>query len=69
MPDVVWRTTLVRIRGEFVEMPCMRVTPKQACSLFGVKEPAINGILKRLVADGFLTRTEQGEYVRRHQIP
>lgn len=69
MPDGVWRATLMRVRGEFAEMPCVRVTPEKACTLFGVKEPAINRILERLAADGFLTRTEEGEYVRRGQIP
>jgi len=69
MPDGVWRATLMRVRGEFTEMPCMRITPEKACALFGVKEPVISWILERLAADGFLTRTAQGEYVRRHQVP
>lgn len=69
MPDGVWHATVMRVRGEFAEMPCMRVTAEMACTLFGVKEPAMTGILERLAADGFLTRTGQGEYVRRRQIP
>ena len=69
MPDSVWRATLARVRGEFAEMPCMRLTPKQACALFGVEGPAINRILDRLAAEGFLSRTDQGEYMRRRQAP
>lgn len=69
MPDSVWRATLARVRAEFAEMPCISVTPEKACALFGVTKPAINWILQRLVSDGFLTRTEQGEYVRRQQAP
>ena len=69
MPDSVWRATLARVRGEFAEMPCMRVTPEQACALFGVKGPAIHRILDRLAAEGFLSRTGQGEYMRRQQTP
>ena len=69
MPESVWRATLARVRGEFAEMPCVRVTPEKAGALFGVKEPAINWILQRLAADGFLTLNEQGEYVRRPHIP
>jgi hypothetical protein len=69
MPDSVWRATLARVRGEFAEMPCMRVTPEQACALFGVKGPAIHRMLDRLAAEGFLSRTGQGEYMRRQETP
>ena len=69
MPETVWRATLTRVRSEFEEMPCMRVTPEKACMLFGVTEPAISGILEHLAADGFLSRTDQGEYLRRQHIP
>lgn len=69
MTDSLWRATMARVRGEFVEMPCMRVTPGQACALFGVDAPAINRILDRLADEGFLSRTDQGEYMRRRQTP
>ena len=65
MPDGVWKATLIRVRGEFDEMPCMRVTPDQAGTLFGLPAPAINWVLERLAAEGFLSLTDQGEYVRR----
>ena len=69
LPDGMWRATQARVRAEFNEMPCISVTPEQAGALFGVKQPVIDWILQHLAADGFLTRTAQGEYVRRQHIP
>jgi hypothetical protein len=66
LPDELWHDTLLRVRGEFEEMPCMRVTAEQACTLLGVQEPAVTWVLERLERDGFLARTTQGAYVRRH---
>ena len=65
LPDEVWQSTLVRVRGEFDEMPCMRVTLEQACALLGLQEPASSWVLECLTREGFLARTPQGEYVRR----
>lgn len=65
MPDPLWQATLARVRGEFAEMPCIRVTPEQACTLLGLKEPASQWVLDRLAREGFLAKTSQGEYVRR----
>jgi hypothetical protein len=64
MPDEVWAATLARVRGEFDEMPCMRVTSTQAASLLGLKPPTIGRVLDRLADEGFLAKTEQGEYMR-----
>ncbi len=64
MPDTEWRETVSRVRGEFKEMPCLRVTADQARVLFGLQEP--DGVLNSLQRDGFLDRTAQGEYVRRN---
>jgi hypothetical protein len=69
LPDSVWKATLRRIRGEFDEMPCMRVTPDQATVLFGVPSPVIRSLLDRLTTEGFLSRTDQGEYTRRQAMP
>ena len=65
LPDEAWRNALIRVRSEFQEMPCMRLTLAQARSLFGLEAPASDWILQRLVAEGFLSRTAQGEFVRR----
>jgi hypothetical protein len=69
LPEALWRATLVRIRGEFSEMPCMRVTPDQARTLFGLSERVANGVLNRLTDEGFLARTDEGEFVRRQATP
>lgn len=66
-PD--WDATVMRVRGEFDEMPCMRVTPETARALFGLPETAVEALLRRLEADGFLVRTDGGEYVRRTTRP
>jgi hypothetical protein len=65
MPDEVWDATLARVRGEFEEMPCMRVTSGQAAALLGLKQPAAGWVLDRLADEGFLSKTDQGEYMRR----
>ena len=68
LPDLVWNATLRRVRGEFDEMPSIRVTVEQACALFGLREHA-SSVLKRLKDEGFLSQTPQGEYVRRTSSP
>ena len=47
----------------------MRLTMGQARALFGLPAPAVMWILQRLEAEGFLSRTSQGEYMRRPQMP
>jgi hypothetical protein len=65
LPDLVWQATLNRIRGEFEEMPSLRVTLNQAKRLFGLPEPASAWVLRTLTNEGFLVRTPRGEYMRR----
>lgn len=65
LSDAEWTATLLRVRGEFEEMPCIRVTLAQAQSLLGLSEAASAWVLGRLAEEGFLTRTPQGEYIRR----
>ena len=69
MSDGQWQSTLARVRGEFEEMPCMRLTPAQASALLGLQEPSSSWVLERLAQEGFLARTAQGEYVRRNGPP
>ena len=65
LPDTEWKETMSRVRGEFEEMPCLRVTPRQACMLFGVSETVSLWVLGCLTRDGFLEQARDGEYVRR----
>jgi hypothetical protein len=69
LPDLIWRATLSRVRSEFDEMPCLRVTEEQARILFGLPEPASGWVLKTLASEGFLMCTSQGEYLRRSTTP
>jgi hypothetical protein len=69
LPDLVWQAAINRIRAEFDEMPCLRVTVSEARKLFGLPDPAAAWVLRRLTDDGFLTCTRRGEYVRRAANP
>ena len=69
LPDYQWNATVRRVRGEFEEMPCLRVTLNQARMLFGLPDRVCASVLGRLEADGFLGRTSQGEYVRQTTAP
>jgi Fic family protein len=53
-----------RIRGEYLEMPGLRLTSEQAARLWHVDAATCTAVLSRLVADRFLTRTRSGAYVR-----
>ena len=70
LPDQEWSATLQRIRSEFEEMPCTRLTLDQARTFLGLHDDAASrALLERLADEGFLARTEQGEYVRRTDRP
>lgn len=56
---------LQRIRSEFLEMPGLKLTPKQARRIFGLDEDQSKALLKTLTADGFLIRDAHGAYGRR----
>lgn len=58
---------LYRIRGEFLEMPGLRLTLEQAARLWHMDAATCSAALMRLVADRFLTRTRHGAYVRLDQ--
>jgi len=47
---------LDRIRGEFTEMPCLRLTALQARRFFGVDEESCTRILDALITEGFLSQ-------------
>ena len=52
-----------RVRGEFGEMPGLRLTFAQACRLWQI-DPATCGIvLERLTREGVLLQTRQGHYI------
>jgi hypothetical protein len=69
LPESQWQATVYRVRGEFEEMPCLRLTLTQARTLFGLPDRVCEWVLRRLESDGFLGRTPQGEYMRQTTSP
>ena len=57
------QTILERVRGEFNEMPGLRLTPEQAARLWDMDSRACAEVLGRLVAASFL-RWSSGSVVR-----
>jgi hypothetical protein len=55
--------TLWRIRGEYREMPGLKLTVPQAARLWHLDPPSIERLLNVLVADGLLRRTAGGAYL------
>jgi hypothetical protein len=53
---------LNRIRSEFREMPCLRLTFGQAQRLFGMRPDVCERVLAGLVREGMLTRGPDARY-------
>jgi hypothetical protein len=53
-----------RVRGEYLEMPGLRLTPEQARRLWRLDKRSCDAVLGALVADRFLARTADGAFVR-----
>lgn len=56
---------LNRIRGEYLEMPGLRLTPAQAARLWAVDLDRVRVLLSGLVDAGFLMQAGEGQYARR----
>jgi hypothetical protein len=52
-----------RIRGEYGEMPGLRLTFAQACRLWQLDASTCEMLLDRLLAERFLHRTTDGAYI------
>ena len=61
-----------RIRGEYREMPGLRLTFAQACRLWQMDPQTCEATLDELVREAFLRRTNDGAYIAlpspQHQI-
>jgi hypothetical protein len=55
---------LERIRREYLEMPGLRLTEKQAQRLCGADAASVEPAIHRLLAERFLFRTSGGAYAR-----
>ena len=64
-PAIVSREQIVRrIRGEYLEMPGLRLTRPQAQRLWGLDEQTCVQLLDSLTEDRFLLRRSDGTYAR-----
>jgi len=58
-----------RIRAEFEEMPCLRLTGAQARRLFGLPPDVCERLLAALVSERTLARGPDGRYALRDDAP
>ena len=54
---------LERIRGEFREMPGMKLTIDQACRLWNLNDSLCRDAVDALIAERFLLRTPSGAFI------
>jgi len=52
------------IRGEYEDLPDLRLTESQVQELWELDAPVAAALLSALVATGILNRTHEGAYVR-----
>ena len=55
---------LIRVQGEFLEMPGLRLTTRQAGRLWGLDAGLCEALLGALVEAHFLFRTPDGAFMR-----
>ena len=60
---------VTRVRGEYVEMPGLRLTFEQACRLWQLDGPTCGVVLQLLIAEGFLVRTTNGAFIATPTTP
>lgn len=53
-----------RVRGEFLEMPGLRLTLEQARRLWRLDDIVCDAVLAALIDAHFLARTSEGSFVR-----
>jgi len=57
---------ILRIRGEYVEMPGLCLTFAQACRLWQVDATTCQSVLDTLLSETFLARRQDGSFIARH---
>jgi hypothetical protein len=62
--EVLIDDALRRVKGEYLEMPGLRLTPAQAQRLWGLDREACDALLGALVDTKFLYRTRDGAFMR-----
>ncbi len=69
MTSIDFQRALNLIQMEYVEMPELKLTLRQAARLWALRAEACQQALDFLIAGGFLVRTRDGAYVRRGTPP
>lgn len=54
---------LTRVRGEYLEMPGLRLTLAQACRLWHMDVQTCTAVLDDLLSQRFLHQTHDGSYI------
>jgi hypothetical protein len=62
--EVAIDDALRRVKGEYLEMPGLRLTAAQAQRLWGLDSEACDALLGALVDTKFLYRTRDGAFMR-----
>jgi hypothetical protein len=57
---------VARARGEYLEMPGLRLTVAQACRLWQLDVVLCTKVFDRLMSEGFLQQTNTGFYLASH---
>ena len=60
--DVAVAAALRRVKGEYLEMPGLRLTPAQAQRLWGLDRESCQALLSALVDARFLCLTRDGAF-------
>jgi hypothetical protein len=60
--DVAISDALRRVKGEYLEMPGLRLTPAQAQRLWGLDRESCEALLGALVDARFLCKTPDGAF-------
>jgi hypothetical protein len=55
---------LLRIRIEYIEMPDLKLTRAQARRLWNLPQTVCDAALAQLVGSGFLSQTDEGQFLR-----
>jgi len=69
-PNAYTEEVLRRVKGEFLEMPGLRLTEAQARRLWGLDSESCAALLSALIDANFLFRTRDGAFMRvEHATP
>ncbi len=64
-PSSALDEVLLRVRAEFLEMPGLKLTIRQAGRLWGLDSATCEFLIETLTESKFLARTREGAIVRR----